>query len=471
MSLLPREGSDPFAFSGSVGRNGDNDRADVIKAQILLANAGHYDLPAPGVPTGWPGGELERALQAFQRDNGLTADGTLLPLDGGGVGDSGAGETLDALRDRLGRQLQGYAAPTPAEVDRFYAAHAAGDDGAAARSDIVTAEQHRQGGAPVGVKRVPDILSDVEPQAPPPKPGQQEAFLPAAVLPLAVRALPLLVPPAIAAGQWMQQQYEKSRNSPLTPAPDLPPVLPSETLPEGERAQDRTPPLQPPQVETAMQGRPAEPSAPDIEELIPPQMKPWIEGLEPFDQELARQLLVVFNNSGGRRGDAATRMGNAELVKAIMEELQQRRPAIGTYAQHTHGARRPKDGGDFDEMREEYIKGRDSGGAVGATWPDITIKYAGPLADGMAEEYLRMFSGQALKSDPKTGVKAERDQIARSDYNWPEQLNAFVPKLRPDLPDGQVSATKLSDYQKTIAEFAADIGARWEELLKSKGKL
>lgn len=49
MSLLSHGNSpeDLFSFAGSVGRFGDNNREDVIKAQALLANAGYYDLPEP----------------------------------------------------------------------------------------------------------------------------------------------------------------------------------------------------------------------------------------------------------------------------------------------------------------------------------------------------------------------------------------------------------------------------------------
>lgn len=77
MSLSNFEESDPFSLFGSVGRNGENDRADVIKAQMLLANANALDLPEPGVPTGWAGDGLHRAIGRFQRDNGLEMDGLL----------------------------------------------------------------------------------------------------------------------------------------------------------------------------------------------------------------------------------------------------------------------------------------------------------------------------------------------------------------------------------------------------------
>lgn len=52
MSLLLKENffSDLFSFAGSVGRNGDNDRSDVIKAQTLLADAGYLDLPPRAFP-------------------------------------------------------------------------------------------------------------------------------------------------------------------------------------------------------------------------------------------------------------------------------------------------------------------------------------------------------------------------------------------------------------------------------------
>jgi peptidoglycan hydrolase-like protein with peptidoglycan-binding domain len=122
MSLLSNGNSpdDLFSFAGSVGRFGDNNREDVIKAQALLANAGYYELPDPGMPTGWPGGELNRALTRFQKDHGLEPDGTLLPLGPFGVGETGVGETAQALKLQLFDTLQHHAAPTVSEVDSFY---------------------------------------------------------------------------------------------------------------------------------------------------------------------------------------------------------------------------------------------------------------------------------------------------------------------------------------------------------------
>src|SRR3546814_11126854 len=98
---------DLFRLSGSVGEQGDNDRQDVIKAQILFGNSGHFDLPGLGGPTGWPSEGLTRGMRGYQKDRGLTVDGIMLP----------GGETLDSLNSELGDRLAGEAVPTPDEVD------------------------------------------------------------------------------------------------------------------------------------------------------------------------------------------------------------------------------------------------------------------------------------------------------------------------------------------------------------------
>jgi hypothetical protein len=124
MSLLPLPDNDldndPFDFAGSVGRNADNNRDDVIKAQMLLASAGEFDLPAPGMPTGWPGEGLTRAIRNVQKASGLPVDGLMLPLQNGAVGANGEGETLSALKDLLDGRVREQAIPTVQQVDRFY---------------------------------------------------------------------------------------------------------------------------------------------------------------------------------------------------------------------------------------------------------------------------------------------------------------------------------------------------------------
>lgn len=121
MSLLSNDNfiGDLFSFGGSVGRNGDNDRSDVIKAQTLLADAGYLDLPAPGIPTGWPGDGLTRAITSLQKDHGLEADGLLLPMVQGRVATNGVGETLHLLQQN-GSHLKRRPAMTPQQVDSYW---------------------------------------------------------------------------------------------------------------------------------------------------------------------------------------------------------------------------------------------------------------------------------------------------------------------------------------------------------------
>lgn len=154
MDMRAPDDADPFLLSGPVGRGGANDRADVIKAQTLLANAGYLDLPAPGVPTGWPGSDLASGITRLQKDNGLEADGVMLPLPAGGTGPHGEGETLQYLKDAIGSRFDGYAAASPADVDRFYERHVRqdGDVAAAPLAGIVTLAEQARTGAPAGTK-------------------------------------------------------------------------------------------------------------------------------------------------------------------------------------------------------------------------------------------------------------------------------------------------------------------------------
>lgn len=145
--------ADPFALTGSVGRSGDNDRADVIKAQTLLANTGYLDLPAPGVPTGWPSSDLFSGITRLQKDNGLEADGLLLPLTRNGIGPNGEGETVQHLKTAAGPKYNGYAMLTPEDADRFHVLNGRQDgEAAAASAGIVTLAEQARTGAPAGTK-------------------------------------------------------------------------------------------------------------------------------------------------------------------------------------------------------------------------------------------------------------------------------------------------------------------------------
>lgn len=66
-------------LTGSVGRNGTNNRLDVAKVESLLGTHGYFDLDATGGPTGYAGVRLENATKRFQKDKGLRVDGRLAP--------------------------------------------------------------------------------------------------------------------------------------------------------------------------------------------------------------------------------------------------------------------------------------------------------------------------------------------------------------------------------------------------------
>jgi peptidoglycan hydrolase-like protein with peptidoglycan-binding domain len=148
-----------FSFDGSVGRNGDNDRGDVIKAQTLLADAGYLDLPAPGIPTGWPGDGLTRAITKLQKDNGLEADGLLLPMVQGRVAENGVGETLHLLQQQGGSHLKNRPALTPQQVDSYW-------------------QQPRSAEAEVQVAQADSSQTDAMSQTPAPMPQQKPMPLP-----------------------------------------------------------------------------------------------------------------------------------------------------------------------------------------------------------------------------------------------------------------------------------------------------
>lgn len=199
---------DTFVFSGSVGPDGDNRREDVIKAQILLGNSGHYRIAGNGVPTGWPGDELFRGIRAFQKEKGLLADGLLLPPGPQGVDENGVGETLNALHRDLRDKLAGYAAPTPQEVDAYYErqAHFTGapdDNGEATpSSDILVYDENGQAAHPVGVKKAAsveprEIRSDLDLPQPQWRDGQQLAMASAPP----AQPIQIAPPPVPTAGQ------------------------------------------------------------------------------------------------------------------------------------------------------------------------------------------------------------------------------------------------------------------------------
>jgi hypothetical protein len=448
MSLLPfPDDTDPFSFSGSVGRNGDNDRTDVIKAQTLLADAGYLELPSPGMPTGWAGEGLFRAIGKVQKANGLPVDGLLLPLRDGAVGENGEGETLQSLQGLLGGRMYGTVVPTPQDVDRFFEVYARDPD---APLPFRTKEIRPDDPPPLPPRNAVQYgpmpgphtqllnasMTDEAPPSPP-EPGQQEAVLPAALIP----ALPYLLGgsglAAIGAGQYLKQQYEKN-GAPFTRSPEAPAVPPSRPLGETEKEQAAVPPLQPPQVDASLQGRPAADKLPDREQLIPPKTKEWISGLPPAQQPVAEGLagIIVEAHQFGPRGSPQTEQATQIVTQVCFDQLQ-KRPALVGKLFHVAGSYDDKGRQLTEEWvprpDADYVKGSEK--LKGGVHVDTSF---GPLddKDKVTPYWARMqtvdFSQRADEHDPEGRYKREKEADERLLENMRTGVSEWARKMRPD---------------------------------------
>lgn len=390
MSLLSNGNSpdDLFSFAGSVGRFGDNNREDVIKAQALLANAGYYDLPDPGMPTGWPGGELNRALTRFQKDHGLDPDGTLLPLGPTGVTESGVGETVQALQDEFGDRLKGLAAPDVQEADDFYRLRPM----LAGEGEPQTNVYLRSGnstGEYVGLK---PVASDVPPAPYELKPGQQEARAngPSARPPqrgLEPPRSPASQPSPLAPrqpGTIPKEQYGPYLPIPREhmPAEWLPerPVIPQPQIPPSENGNGTTGKLPP------MENRPNAPglgriiTAEDGKELYVPPLGTWAKDLNPEDRQIADGLSDAFAiemaKRPGSRGDEWTQKGIDMYVQGCLEAAKEDLPKLAENLKHIAGGTVNSAG--KTPRTEEYLANVINGvrARLGSGRSDFTLEFA-----------------------------------------------------------------------------------------------
>ena len=95
----------------------DTRRDDAIRLEAILANSGDLDLAATDGPTGYWGTGLDTALRGYQKRNGLKVDGWLRP----------GGPTIAHMREALGPILDGFARPSPDEVDAHHESLEAGE--------------------------------------------------------------------------------------------------------------------------------------------------------------------------------------------------------------------------------------------------------------------------------------------------------------------------------------------------------
>lgn len=468
-AALPDFG-DLFRITGAIGPEAANARDDVIRAQILLGESGDLDLDSLGGPTGWPGGELTRGLKRYQRRKGLTIDGLMLP----------DGETIKALQSDLYDRLARYKAPTTAEVDYFHDRLARYRDDGSDDARRPRIELRSSADAPGSFEVKSDINLD---QSATFTPGAQVAQLalpinPAMTAPAAGAAgasqpLPPGVTPEMEkAGQQLQTWFDEKVNLLSLPAQMYHHLAntTSPALDPATEAASRTPPLKPSAPdEEPPEGSKAEEREPTLEELIPPEMTPWIEGLEPFDQQLARELMLIYN----RRGGPETIKGNAIIVKEMMDALK-KHPALADGMKHVGGSHTPKndqpgDTADDTYKKElQYPKPDVKRQRKGSSWADITFRAKPDLAKELGIEYLHLSSAKLLK-DGQTAVSDEREKKARLEKNHPESRVEIVEKPVAARVDGRKIPYDWESYQARIRDFAEQL-AEEIDAMRTLGK-
>ena len=412
MSLL-FNGNNPddlFSFTGSVGRFGDNNRDDVIKAQALLANAGYYDLPDPGMPTGWPGGELNRALTRFQKDHGLEPDGTLVPVPPGGVTQTGLGETVQALKLQLFDRLQRHAPPTVMEVDRFYRGRRPGESDPETNVVLRSSDGDGKTGEPIGLK--PVLRDEPPPSRFEPQAGEQTAFLAPAVQ-IGTRVIPQI--PNLLRGLGI-----------LAPAATLP--LSGDTQKPADIADnDATRPPEPAQPEEDRQQQDfAKPQrgriiiAEDGKELHVPPLGTWADKLSPESRQIAEALNDALTEEmaikgGGSRGSEHTQEGVNAGIQGCLEALETVLPEA--VIEHIAGGNKKGDA-NKDPLSEEHLWEFDADGnpvRKGSNRSDWTIVVLRNIAAAVRGNTYDTQGGKVAdrESNAETGInsKAEDDQM------------------------------------------------------------
>ncbi len=480
MSLLSFENSsnDLFSFAGSVGRFGANNREDVIKAQALLANAGYYDLPDPGMPTGWPGGELNRALLRFQKDHGLEPDGTLLPLGPDGVAQNGVGETVQALQDELSDRLQHFAPPSVQEVDRFYRGRRPGEP--EPETDVVLRSADGNSQENIGLKPAamdPIVTNDVSPSPVDPKAGQQFALMRDPRRDPTIQRNFLPDGPMIPGGgggrgegRAVPQEKTPTPVRPTTEKNPRSPAMPRQTAPsEAVPDFDTSRPPDPAQPEEDRQQQDfAKPQrgriiiADDGKELHVPPLGSWADELSPEDRQIADGLSDAFAiemaKRPGSRGDEWTQKGIDMYVQGCLEAATKDLPTLAENLKHVAGG--TQDGKGVNPLKEEYLANviNELKSRLGSGRSDFTLEFARNVA-------LRFRANTTSKrADGVTNTTDEQNRLENLD-RLTLGNGDYVAEF-PKFPKGMSDAEMKKQARKTCGEELA----KWFEEIAKTGE-
>ena len=476
MSLLPFKNTadDLFSFAGSVGRFGDNNREDVIKAQALLANAGYYDLPEPGMPTGWPGGELNRALIRFQKDHGLEPDGTLLPLDPSGVTETGVGETVQALQSELSDRLQRFAPPSVQEVDRFYRGWLRSDhpDAEQPRTNVILSSADRGSGEVVGLE---PVMRDASPSPVEPKAGQQFAlwrdpkrdpvprFLPDGPLIMGGGGGPRgggqpapsqkMTPGRSGSGKDARSPAMPGQTSPSQALPDFDTTRPPEPAqPEEDRQQQ----------DFAKQQRGRIIIAEDGKELHVPPLGAWAKDLSPDDRQIADGLSDAFAiemaKRPGSRGDEWTQKGVDMYVQGCLEAAKKDLPKLAENLRHIAGG--TQDGRGAARLKEEYLANVINGmrARLGSGRSDFTLEFArNVVLRFRANTTTKLADGVTNTGDEQNRVEnMDRLTLGNGDYV------AEFPKFPKGMGDAEIKKQARKACGEELTKWFEEIAKTGE---------
>ncbi|MEK9970681.1 MAG: hypothetical protein VW600_16195, partial [Ferrovibrio sp.] len=171
------------------------------------------------------------------------------------------------------------------------------------------------------------------------------------------------------------------------------------------------------------------------------------------DQQLARELMLVYN----RRGGPDTIKGNAIIVKEMMDALK-KYPALAEGMRHVGGSHTPRGGKPGDDDEENYRKERhymnaQTGQKKGGSWADMSFRARPELAKELGIQYLHLSSAKLLK-DGKTAVSDEREKQARLEKNHPQSRVEIVEKPVAARVDGRKIPYDWESYQARIRDFA-----------------
>ena len=362
----------PFKLNKPIGASYSLDEDDVLKTKKALSGLGHYKEPKTGA-TPWPDTKMFDGLKSFQKKEGLKVDGLMKPK----------GPTEKVLKKKTaGLGL------VKGEWDWMR-----GDKG---RKE----KKVKQQPWPERRSSLLEPGKDAAEQEARPKPagegiesqvGGKQKETQVAFAPGAAYALPLLLPLAAAAGEYLHKETEKRLDKGQSTAPPLMPTEPEKALPPSEPMKEKD--KMPEWTESPV----AKPPMPDRMENVPAKMDDSFEIYPELDETLRDMGVIVENSRGDKKTQAETNL----IIRILDEGLKKR----GVRKIHIGGGESVK--GKY--MKERYIK---PSGTDGAARPDGSFQIQNERKNRTEEKILDFNTVDTWK-DGITPTARERRALER----------------------------------------------------------